>query len=134
MGRRTEEYEFLTQEKTGFQVKVLSPFGWVRLGLSIINSGTQGRRPLDAVLGALTSWEIDMTEGPQREGQGAVPPLCPLAMGLGVSRPLCASVSTSEPCTHCGMNEPLDKEKSLAWCAGWQAGKVVVRPVTQDSL
>lgn len=61
---RTEAYGFLTQEKTGFQIKVLSPFGWAGLGLSIINPGTQGKRPLDAVLGALTSWEMDMTEGP----------------------------------------------------------------------
>lgn len=43
-GRGTEAYGFLTQEKTGFQVKVLSPFGWAGLGLSIINPGTQGRR------------------------------------------------------------------------------------------
>lgn len=61
---RTEAYGFLTQEKTGFQIKVLSPFGWAGLGLRIINPGTQGKRPLDAVLGALTSWEMDMTEGP----------------------------------------------------------------------
>lgn len=34
------------------------------------------------VLGALTSCVMVMTEGPQREGQGAVPPLCSLATGL----------------------------------------------------
>lgn len=28
----------------------------------------------------------------------------------------------------------MDKEQSLTWCVGWQAGKVVVRPVTQDSF
>lgn len=79
----------------------------------------------NAVLGALISWEMDMTEGPQREGQGAVPPLCPLAMGL---EQVALSAPRSPHLNHVptGIREPLDKEKSLAWCAGWQAGKVVV--------
>lgn len=66
-GRSTEAYRFLTWKKTGEKTESFQ-VGWTwtvyhKLRLT-------GRRPLETVLGVLTSREVDTAEGPQERGKG----------------------------------------------------------------